>query len=279
MGLEQNTALRIATAIKQNFLSFFKREYKIINLSWLDIKIYKHLKQGKIYSHRVNSEISIKFSDPLGFLHAAEEIYKREIYLFDPINKRPKIIDCGGYIGLSAIYFSLKYPNAHISVYEPDRVNYSIAKQNLDNPKFSNVRLENAAVWINNGFISFNETNNMGSSIEKNNSNNEHSTQVKSIRLKDIINEPIDFLKIDIEGAEYEVLKDIKEELKNVDKLFIEYHGLYNEQYKLNEILEILNKANFNYYIKEADEVYKHPFTHCSISKVYDVQLNIFAKK
>ena len=68
--------------------------------------------------------------------------------------------------------------------------------------------------------------------VEKNN--------VRCVRLNDLLNEEIDFLKIDIEGAELPVLKDCSDNLKNVKNLFVEYHGKYDEMFKLNEILEIL---------------------------------------
>ena len=74
---------------------------------------------------------------------------------------------------------------------------------------------------------------------------------VKCVRLKDLLNEEIDFLKIDIEGAEFAVLKDCSDNLKNIKNLFVEYHGKYDEMFKLNEILEILLQNNFKYYIKE----------------------------
>ena len=55
-------------------------------------------------------------------------------------------------------------------------------------------------------------------------------TKVKTVRLKNFLHRSIDFLKIDIEGAEYEVLKDCEEFLFNVDKIFVEYHSIYNEE-------------------------------------------------
>ena len=67
-------------------------------------------------------------------------------------------------------------------------------------------------------------------------------------------------MKIDIEGAELPVLRDCSDNLKNVKNLFVEYHGKYNEIFKLNEILEILLQNNFKYYIKEGDSVYSRPF-------------------
>jgi hypothetical protein len=105
----------------------------------------------------------------------------------------------------------------------------------------------------------------------------ENSQQVKAIRLKDYLNNKVDFLKIDIEGAEYRVLKDISEKLTNVENLFLEYHGNFNQNDELVEIFEIISKSGFQFYIKEAVSVFDHPFLHKKDLKIpYDVQLNIF---
>ena len=44
--------------------------------------------------------------------------------------KRPLIIDCGGNIGLSALYFGLQFPEAQIVVVEPDADNFALLKRN-----------------------------------------------------------------------------------------------------------------------------------------------------
>ena len=103
----------------------------------------------------------------------------------------------------------------------------------------------------------------------------ENNNLVKAVRLRDYLDKPVEFLKIDIEGAEYEVLRDCKDRLHNVVNLFVEYHSLLNEDQKLSEILQIIKDAGFRFYIKEAWENMKYPF----IDKKglhFDLQLNIF---
>ena len=83
-------------------------------------------------------------------------------------------------------------------------------------------------------------------------------------------------MKIDIEGAEYEVLKDIKDKLHLIDNMFLEYHGSFNQNIQLNELLQMIVASGFKYYIKEAATVYPTPFYRNHTSETYDVQLNIF---
>ena len=85
----------------------------------------------------------------------------------------------------------------------------------------------------------------MSGSINLIESQNQKANLVQTQRLCDLLDVKIDLLKIDIEGAEYEVIKDCESNLKNVEKLFIEYHGNYDEMHKLNSILNTLLANNF----------------------------------
>ena len=97
-------------------------------------------------------------------------------------------------------------------------------------------------------------------------------------RLKDYLSEPIDFLKLDIEGAEREVLLDCAGSLTNVDHLFVEYHGYPGEQQGLADILRVIQAAGFRYHIKDAYLV-EHPFVEARRDGHMPLQLNIFAHK
>jgi FkbM family methyltransferase len=207
------------------------------------------------------------------------ELFINEFYKFRPETDHPKIIDCGSYIGTSILYFKVNYPNASVTGFEPDETNYAVVKSNVDTWKFPDTSVVNAAIWINNDSISFNTKGNMASRIETDAYEEASKKIVKCVRLKDLLNEEIDFLKIDIEGAEHAVLKDCRDNLKNVKNLFVEYHGIYSEMFKLNEILDILNQNDFKYYIKEGSPVYAKPFWDDDKVGDYDIILNIFAFK
>src|SRR6476469_10152941 len=103
------------------------------------------------------------------------------------------------------------------------------------------------------------------------------SKLTKAIRLKDYLNRKIDFLKIDIEGAEYQVLCDVSDNLSFVKNLFVEYHGMFGQVSELSELFDLFSKNGFRYYIKEATPVYETPFLRDKKNSIlYDIQLNIF---
>ena len=252
--------------------------YRIFNINWLQEKYYKHATKGKDYKHSYNGK-EILFTDPQAFLLSVRELFIEEIYKFKTSNPRPVILDCGAHIGMSILFFKNIYPEASIIAFEPDTHNYELTKKNLENWKYKDVELVKKAVWINNGSIQFNQLNDMGSSIvESGNNNSGDVISVECVRLKDFLVNKVDFLKLDIEGAEFAVINDCMDKLQNVENLFIEYHGKFEEMDKLNSILNIVVAQGYAYYIKEAGNLYNKPFVDSlTRNKIdYDVQLNIF---
>jgi|SRR5450432_1858817 len=257
----------------------FYRPYRTFNIGWIKEKVLKHQKDQDLKHHLYKKKYKIAYRDGLLFLISVKELFIHEFYKFRPDTDRPKIIDCGSYIGTSILYFKDNYPNAEIIGFEPDGTNYSLLKENIENWNFTNIKVRNAAIWTYNGKISFHSIGSMGSRIEAGADQIAKENEVDCVRLKDLLNEEIDFLKIDIEGAEYEVLKDCAYNLKNVKNIFIEYHGTYDELSQLNEILNILLRNNFKYYITEGIAVYLRPFWDREKMGEFDMLLNISAFK
>jgi hypothetical protein len=76
---------------------------------------------------------------------------------------------------------------------------------------------------------------------------------VKTTRLSSYITGPVDLLKMDIEGAEPEVLDELNESgaLVHVKALFLEYHHHIDSRLdSLSVILDILERNNFGYLIR-----------------------------
>ena len=103
----------------------------------------------------------------------------------------------------------------------------------------------------------------------------ENTIKIETIRLKDYLQEKVDFLKIDIEGPEFDIIKDCREDLKNVENIFVEYHSFAENPQMIGELLIYLKEAGFKLYIKEAWENMKNPFIEKK-GPYFDLQLNIF---
>lgn len=221
-------------------------------------------------------EKEIKLTDAASFLFMYDEIFNKQIYKFETRNAQPRIIDCGSNIGLSIIYFKQLFPNASIIGFEPDANVFAALSNNIKQFGFTDVELKQKGVWDCETTLRFFSEGADGGRVALN-SDKEKIIEIKTERLKDYLNEHTEFLKIDIEGAETRVLLDCADNLKNVDRIFVEYHSFTNNKQTLHELLETLNKAGFRYNIQHIGVFSQTPFISVQTSLNIDNQLNIFA--
>lgn len=267
---------RLGAGISHKMGSMLKNPYSKVNINWFSEKRFKHLPAGEIRSHTLFGH-KIYFYSPQEFLYGLKEIFIKEPYKQE-LPTKPYILDCGANIGMSVIYMKQLYPDAEIVAFEPDEINFDLLTKNVDSFNLKGVTLKKEAVWKEKAILKFSNESTMGSKITADPSG--ATRDVQAIRLKDYLNRPIDFLKMDIEGAEYEVVMDLADQLHQVKNFFLEYHGTYAQQKELLALFNLLTQQGFVYYIKEAADLYDHPLTnHKDWASSYDVQLNIFCRR
>lgn len=220
----------------------------------------------------------IKVPDVASFNFIKKELFNQEIYKFSTNNDNPLIIDCGANIGLSVIYFKKLYPNARVIAFEPDKKVFEYLKYNIhDAFGFKDIELIQKGLWDSEKTLRFYGEGADGGRIMKENELNNNIISIETIRLREYLNQPVDFLKIDIEGAEIRVLKDCRDLLSNVSNLFVEYHSFINEDQELDELLAILRSAGFRYNIHHIGVYSPNPFEKINQYLNMDLQLNIYA--
>lgn len=217
----------------------------------------------------------IHMTDAASFLYMYGEIFDQQIYKFIARSKQPLIIDCGANIGLSIIYFKTLYPESRVVAFEPDRNIFQILKSNIESSGYNGVRLVDKAVWKENSVTNFMPDGADGGRMVQINPGSE-LYEVSTVRLRDYLKEPVDLLKLDIEGAEVEVLEDCADLINNVSNLFVEYHSFVKEKQTLHRIINILHDASFRIHI-HPPHTSNQPFVDRIISHGMDMQLNIFA--
>jgi FkbM family methyltransferase len=219
--------------------------------------------------------LDFAFSHGPSLLHSLEEIFSEDIYLFDNENDTPYIIDCGANIGVSVLYFQRKYPKSKILAFEPDENIFKILEKNVNTFQHPSTEIRKEAVWIKDEDLQFYSEGGLAGSCVTDFAKKNQIITVKAVDLKKYLQQPVDFLKIDIEGAENVLIFDIADSLKNVKNLFLEYHGILDEEQNLGEILNLLKSKGFEYYIRVAGETIIHPFCN-EKPKSFNQQLNIF---
>lgn len=244
-------------------------------ISWGGAERYKEKRNIKFM------DLVFDIPDNLSFIYQIKEIFGDEIYKFDTKKQKPTIIDCGANVGVSTLYFKKLYKDAEIYAFEADKKIFRYLEQNTKNNSANDIKLYNKAIWIDNDGIYFASDGADGGHITLDSKN---AQKIDSIRLKDILSKHsnIDFLKLDIEGAENEVMVDCKDSLHNIQNIFIEYHQKYDKSQNLGEIINILDKANFRIYLENITKR-KSPF-YKNLSQKYsdcefELQVNIFAFK
>ena len=176
------------------------------------------------------------------------EIFVTKIYdKFFKVNEGDVVVDIGGNLGLFS-YYALCKGAKQVYCFEPSPQCCDCMNENFN---FPNLIIEEAAVGINNGEITFNiDTESSINSSAFYTSENSQTINCKSINLNNYIKtnniEKIDYLKIDCEGAEYEIIESLDEQYlsNNINKICLEYH--LNKNGEVNIILDKLKKCGFN---------------------------------
>lgn len=185
------------------------------------------------------------------------EIFIHKVYAFQTNNPEPFIIDAGSNIGVSILFFKKMYPNARIVGFEPSQKNFSFLEKNINNNHLTQVNVFNKALAAREDQeikLYFPGTTH-GTVIGASEASSDYEV-AKTVSLSNYINHTVDLLKMDIEGAEYEVFQDLfdNDKLKFVQKIIMEYHV---PECGLAKLLAIFDQSGFHYEIKN-DFIYAY---------------------
>ena len=148
------------------------------------------------------------------------------------------------------------YENAkEVHTFEPGEEKYNAIVNNLGD-NFKNLIPNKIAISKNNGYIPFyeGESSLVSSTYFNKNSRvkNVFSTTVEDYFMDKKLN-MIDFLKIDCEGAEYEIIENMNKTFlqEKINKVCLEYH-IFNESDNilLDKMIKKLNECGFKTKIK-----------------------------
>lgn len=209
-----------------------------------------------------------------------KDVFLQGTYYFSSNKSQPLIIDCGANIGTSVLFFKWLFPNASIQAFEPSPSIFQKLLENTNQNKLSNVVCHNIALSDTTGSITFFEPEGIpgsltGSLTESRNAGK--PIQVVAEKLSDFLQnnniDEVDYLKMDIEGAETEVFADLAESgmLNRIQQMGIEYHhNIQGSKMQLGVFLSIIENAGFHYSVMASG----NPANNTQMQDVH-----IFAKK
>jgi FkbM family methyltransferase len=196
----------------------------------------------------------IRHFDPKILNYLYREIFSRQPYFFRSENPAPVILDCGANVGMATLYFKWLYPQARVQAFEPDPDTYRLLQQTVAWNDLE-VQTHNCALWDQQTEVElFVDRTNRGSLLTSTDGFRSSSQPIKvpACKLSGFIAGTVDFLKMDVEGAEHRVLCDLVQsgKLKNIRQMVVEYHHRIGQQKsRLAEFLHQLEQAGFDYQI------------------------------
>ena len=178
----------------------------------------------------------------------------------DIIKDGNTIVDIGANIGYFTLIFArLVGEKGEVFAFEPEPNNFNLLKKNIEINNYKNVNLINKAASNKSGKIKLyiDDFNSGGHSLIAQIPNKQH-IEIESIKLDDFFdtNKKIDFIKIDAEGAELEVLKGMSTLLnKNDDiKILLEFNPFMFKSFNVTPQKYIDLLMGFNFKIYKFDE-------------------------
>jgi FkbM family methyltransferase len=184
------------------------------------------------------------------------EIFVRNEYLFQASGDRPVVFDCGANVGVATLFFKWIYPHSEVHAFEPDPVTFAALKENVLRNKLTNVCLYNVALAATPGRLDlFVPAGSAGSplmsTLPGRIEGNVRRVAVEADALsRHIADRRIDFLKLDVEGVEETVLREVARagKLGMIKELAIEYHhNIERSVGSIGSCLQLLQDHGYQY--------------------------------
>lgn len=249
------------------FVGYFSRLRALIGFRAACIFTLAHMKnkfspprKGKLARIPVGPYI-FHFPSLAYFEGLLTEIFFKETYCLACTQEPIQVIDCGANIGVSLLYIKIRAPHARVICFEPNPAARAVLEKNIEKNGWGNeVRIFPYALGKAKGTVDFfvdvaDETSSGGSVVhflkKKNQKFNSYTVEVDT--LSGYIDGHVDFLKMDIEGSEFDVLEELtsRQKLQHIAAIQLEYH--YMPRFftrPLSEILVLLESEGFTTFVE-----------------------------
>jgi FkbM family methyltransferase len=193
--------------------------------------------------------LDIEYVDAASTAPQWNDIFVRQTLDLASAAPRPRILDCGANIGLASLWFKRRFAGAHITAFEADPAICAVLRGNLERNGAADVEVVQAAVWTEDGSVTFRAEGADSGAVDAVAADTRGPVvTVPAVRLGAYLRgQPVDLLKLDIEGAELDVLADVESELEGVRAIHVEVHDFDSTRRLLPECLLLLHRAGFVY--------------------------------
>jgi FkbM family methyltransferase len=188
------------------------------------------------------------------FDRICSDVFAGHEYAFRARRRDPFIIDAGAHVGVATHFFKRLYPEARVLAFEANPITFALLQENIARNGLTRVRAIQAALAPRAGEVPFYTSVNdlqpgaWGDSAIRHTWHVEETAviHVPAVTLSSLLTEPVDLLKLDIEGLETAVLAEAAPRLSLVREVILEFHGTRaNPENSIARLTAILRGAGF----------------------------------
>ncbi len=153
-----------------------------------------------------------------------EQVFVRRAYHLAPGFEPGWILDAGANIGLSAVFFADRYPEARILAVEPDRRNFELLAHNVRD--YANIRPIHAGLWNRRVPLRIVNPDDepWAFRVEESRDGDGLAAITVEEALEALGADRIDLLKLDVEGAEWKIMGQSQGWIEHVRAIVAELH-------------------------------------------------------
>ncbi|MFH1446736.1 MAG: FkbM family methyltransferase, partial [Chloroflexota bacterium] len=165
-----------------------------------------------------------------------------------------RVVDIGAGTGDFTLYAALDHPDTLVYAYEPFPESFAMLEENIRNNHIENVKIFAEAVWSEPGQLTLDFSD--GEPLQAPTQGSEMADELKAgqcrvpaLALEKVLEQNnlihLDLLKLDCEGAEFEILSEKSAKtLKRIERIIMEYHDGYQGHHH-RELVEFLCEQGF----------------------------------
>jgi len=231
---------------------------KIVSNWWshFAVKLGFCISEPLIFKIRNNIVMEV----PIRLLHVFKEIFMEECYtrrLAFRLPDRPTIIDIGANAGFFSLFAASRFFGATIIAFEPISINFKQLKRNRNLNKNACIFCRQMAVYGHSGevLLTFDPDDSFttAASVIGKENRQKGTVKVASVTSADIFDEyqleRCDFLKMDCEGSEYDILYNCPDKyLHRVIQMALEVHQGTETNHNIESLAYYLNSHDFRTY-------------------------------
>ena len=246
--------------------SFLSLPYYSLDYLGFHVPAFRRLAKFKLTYYRLYDGTQFIFRFFTNDRCIIDEIFINKAYTPNPtfeIRSGDVVVDLGAHIGVFTVFAARHARGVKVYCYEPLPENFELLKANVRLNKLGDrVKMFQLAVADKRSFspLYIGDTGLASLNLQS----GKHVV-AKVIRLEDVAYnnnlDRIDFLKVDVEGAEYDIFRNVdKDVLRSVRRIAMECHSLRNAV----NLKNLLRNSGFTVSIRESG--------HSSLSYIYAVR-------